>query len=163
MIKAVVTIEGVATEIAPNFDLMTHAQPYLEKLVKRRYSFGAIRRRIQTGMMNTAELAEHLPGDLSSLMTQFRRRQFQINLQHEGLHDLNVSLTSTGLAMSKATIFAALLIGSAILIHAECVSPHGGKLMGLGLFGIVCFGHPRGPNVPLLPHPPPSLVVNGPR
>ena len=137
LIKAIITIEGVAADMAPGFDMIAYATPYLKKLIERRYSPSSLRKRFQKTIMNSAELAETLPGELGCLVRQLRRHQFQVRFRHEGLEELNSSITHTGLAMSKSAIFAALLIGSSVLIHAECVSPHGGKLMGFGIFGLL--------------------------
>ncbi len=58
LIKALSTIQGVARDIDPSFDLIAHGRPQLEKLIRERYGFRAAQDRIVTAAQRYLSLVE---------------------------------------------------------------------------------------------------------
>ncbi len=61
LIKALSTIQGVARDIDPSFDLIAHGRPQLEKLIRERYGFRAAQDRIVTAAQRYLSLVEDFP------------------------------------------------------------------------------------------------------
>ncbi|MCG8511005.1 MAG: AarF/ABC1/UbiB kinase family protein, partial [Rhodospirillales bacterium] len=132
LIKSITTIQGVGQEIAPDFDLMTFAKPYVKKLIKSRYSLAALRERFQQGVLRYGEFLEDLPDELRDLLEQIRKREFIVNLHHKGVDRLNDNtIDHAARSVSYAMIIAGLLVGSSILVFA------GEGLASIGLLDII--------------------------
>lgn len=116
LIKAMTTIESVARELDPEFDLVGFVHPYIEDLVGRRYGVSAIKRRLQRSALQYLELAEDLPSDVRAVMTNLRRNRLAVNLEHRGLNRLTRTIEHASRNISFALIIAAVMVGSAILV-----------------------------------------------
>ena len=136
LIKAITTTEGIVTAMAPGFDVMAYARPYIVRLVKRRYSPNRLRKRITRTAQAYAEMLESLPNNTDYFFRLLNRNQFRLRLTHEGLttFDRTVTRSSKRLAISMAG--TALIISGAILIHAECSKPFGNVLFISGIISI---------------------------
>lgn len=136
LIKALATIEAVGAALDPKFDMVGYARPYVERLVSRKYGLGAVRKRLEAGLLRYAELAEDLPGDVRFLITQVKRNRLAINLEHKGLSRLTQTIEHASRNISFALIIAAMLVGSAILVLADRNSSVG-VLTALGVAGFL--------------------------
>ncbi|MGF1633266.1 MAG: ABC1 kinase family protein [Phycisphaerae bacterium] len=128
LIKAITTIEGVGEAVAPEFDFVQHVRPYLERLIRREYSWRAVRRRALGSFKGYAMLAEALPRDLRQLLEAVRRKRLSLTLEHSGLKDLEDEINRTGINISFSVTVAALVIGSALLVLADSVDRINGWL-----------------------------------
>lgn len=136
LIKALTTIESVAHRLDPSFELIPFARPYIENLVKRRYTASALRKRIRRGLMGYTELIEALPREVRTLLSQFRRNKLTVNLEHRGLNRLTHAVEHASRNISFALIIAAMLVGSSILVHAAR-SPGLSGLTAIGIAGFL--------------------------
>ncbi|MBL8990746.1 MAG: AarF/ABC1/UbiB kinase family protein [Phycisphaerae bacterium] len=138
LIKALTTIEGVAKRLAPDFDMVGFARPSLEKLVKRKYSVGSVRKRLVGAARHLAAMAEHLPGEIQAIISQFRKNRVAINLEHRGLDRLNETIEHASRNIAFALIIAAIAVGSAILVLADRTRETG--LTTIGTVGFTIAG-----------------------
>jgi len=136
LIKALTTIESVGAELDPDFQMVEFARPYVEKLVKRRYGFSAMRKRLASSMLGYAELAEDLPGEVRFLLTQIKRNRLAVNLEHRGLGRLVNTIEHASRNISFALVISAMLVGSSILVLAA-KDPGTGGLWFLGIAGFL--------------------------
>jgi len=138
LIKALSTIQGVAREIDPGFDLVAHGRPQLEKLIRDRYGFAAARDRALTSAQRYLSLMEDLPDELRDVLDQLRRREFSVNLRHQGLDRLNDdTLEHASGTIAVGMVIAGLMVGSSVLILAERGIEGSTILRGVGVAGIV--------------------------
>ncbi len=135
LIKAITTIEGVGERLAPEFDLVTHVRPHIERLVKRQYGFGALRRRLKRSMLGYVTAFERLPSQLRSVFYAFRRDRFTINLEHRGLDTLTETIRAAAGQLASAIFVAALLLGGAVLMLADSMRDDSGHLALLAWIG----------------------------
>ncbi len=119
LIKALTTIESVASTLDPDFDMVEFARPHIENLVHKRHSVAAIRSRVQRTLLQYAELAESLPANLRPLLAQLRLNKLNVNLEHRGLDRLTHTIEHASRNIAFALIIAALTIGSSILVLAS--------------------------------------------
>ncbi|GIW77424.1 MAG: ubiquinone biosynthesis protein UbiB [Phycisphaerae bacterium] len=135
LIKALTTIEGVAEKIDPTFDLISVAQPYIERLIRQRYGYRAIRRRLQNTLAAYAQLAERFPADLKQVIDSLNRERLTINLEHHRLDRLTETIEHASRNIAWALVIAGLFVGSSILVLAN----RGNTLWGLNVLGILGF------------------------
>lgn len=135
LIKALTTIEGVAEKIDPAFDLISVARPYIERLIRQRYGYRAIRRRLQNTLAAYAQLAERFPADLKQVIDSLNRERLTINLEHHRLDRLTETIEHASRNIAWALVIAALFVGSSILVLAN----RGNTFWGLNVLGILGF------------------------
>lgn len=128
LIKAITTIEGVGARLLPSFDLVEHVQPHVERLVRRRYGIGALRRRLRGSLADYASLMENLPAQVRSLLYGLRRSRFTVNLEHRGLDRLTDTIEHASTNIAHAVFIAALILGSSILVLGDATGGGRGVL-----------------------------------
>lgn len=138
LIKALSTIQGVAREIDPTFDLIAHGRPQLEQLIKDRSGLKAAKDRLLTCAQRYLSLMEDFPDEVRDVMDQLRRREFSVNLQHHGIDRLNDNtLEHASGTIAMGLVIAGLLVGSSVLIHAEKGIEGSSILRGFGIAGLI--------------------------
>lgn len=138
--KALTTIEGVAEQFDPSFDVLAHVEPQIQEIVTRRYSMGAIRARIGKTLTNSLELIEDLPGELQRFLDHARHSRFTLNLELKRIEHLSETMDTSSRIMGIAMIIAALIVGSSILILADRMSPEPGFIGTMGIVGLILAG-----------------------
>ncbi len=134
LIKALTTIESVAHDLDPSFEMVAAVRPYLEDLVSKRYSASALKGRFGRGMLQYLELIEDLPGELRPILTQIRKNKLAVNLEHRGLERVTRTMEHASRNISFALIIAAMFVGSSILFLAAR-GPGMGAIMAMGIGG----------------------------
>jgi ubiquinone biosynthesis protein len=137
LIKAITTIEGVGEELLPQFNVVRHVRPHLERLVRRRYGYRAIRKRLTTSLLGYAETLENLPRYMRSAMFNLRRNQFTVNLEHRGLDRLTDHIEHASGNIAHAVFVASLIIGSSILVLADALTRDRGALTVVAVIGFI--------------------------
>jgi len=138
LIKALSTIQGVAREIDPAFDLIAHGRPQLEKLIHERYGLKAAKDRLVTCAQRYLSLMEDFPEEVRDVMDQLRRREFSVNLRHHGIDRLNDNtLEHASGTIAMGLVIAGLMVGSSVLILAERGIQGSSILRGFGIAGLI--------------------------
>jgi ubiquinone biosynthesis protein len=138
--KALTTIEGVAEQFDPTFDVLSHVEPQIQEIVQNRQSIRAIKGRIYKTLTSSLELLEDLPGDLQRFLDHARHSRFTLNLELKRIEHLSERIDTSSRIMGIAMIIAALIVGSTILILADRVSREPGFLGTLGIIGLILAG-----------------------
>ncbi|THB79283.1 MAG: AarF/ABC1/UbiB kinase family protein [Desulfobulbaceae bacterium] len=137
LVKAMTTIEGVAAEIDPSFDVLSHVEPEIEQVVTNRYGLSAIRKRMQRSMTDYLLLLEDIPGDIQRFLDYARHNRFTLNLELMRIDQLSEKIDLASRLMGMAMIISALIVGSSILILADSLSKESGILGYLGIIGLI--------------------------
>jgi ubiquinone biosynthesis protein len=119
LIKALTTIQGVGEAVAPEFNLVGHVQPLIEKLVRDQYTPSSIRDRTLRSMSDYLELMENIPQELRILAAELRRKKFKLRLQMDDVHDLKVGMVNTGRLVAVAMVLASVILGSSIMTQGR--------------------------------------------
>ena len=132
LIKALVTIEGVGKELAPQFDLVAFAKPTIERLVKKEIGPAALKKRSVAAMAGWAELVERLPRDSQLFLDRLRHNRLRLNMNVESVEDLSDTIDRSARNMSWAMVISAIVVGSSILVLAN----RGDTFDGLSIVGL---------------------------
>lgn len=137
LIKTIGTIEGIAEEIDPNFDVVGHVRPYIEQLVARRFAVSNIRRRVQESVVSYVELAEELPSFVRDTFRAIQQDRVSLHVEHKGLELLPRNLEQASLNVSYALLISSMVVGSSVLLLAGSVSADRDWLFWLAGFGFL--------------------------
>jgi len=133
MLKALVTVEGLARQLYPAFDFFQELQPYILKIVRRRFE---PRRMLSAGTLvvdDLLNLVADLPRKMRAIVTKAAAGKFAIQFQHRNLERLIEELKHASNRLSAALIIAALIVGSSLVIQVS----GGVRLFGYPIIGII--------------------------
>ena len=135
MMKALGTIEGIARQLDPDFDIITHATPFARKVILARYTPGRIAGEIARTAGGLHHFAQEFPDELLDLSRRLKEGKITLNIEHKGFDNLMTTHDRVSNRLSFSIIIAALLIGSAMIITTK-IPP---LVFGISLFGIIGF------------------------
>jgi len=136
LIKAVATIESVGRQLDPSFKIVEHAQPLVERLVVERHRPRALARRTADASQQALKALKSAPRDLAELVRKARNEGLQIQFVHRNLDYFIREMDRASNRLSFAIVIAAIVIGSALIVHAGA-GPHLLEFPALGLSGFV--------------------------
>ncbi|MEJ2567963.1 MAG: hypothetical protein P8Z50_03685, partial [candidate division WOR-3 bacterium] len=137
LVKTLATLEGVAFELDPGFNIIEGIQPYISKVIKKKYSLPKLTREFSKILRSYFLLFKKLPGELSMIIREVRDGTVKINFEHKGLDNLIKHLESSVNRLSISMILAALIVGSSLLIQSDKLTPLGiGGYILAGILGL---------------------------
>lgn len=131
--KALVTMEGIGRQLDPDFNMVDHLKPFIEKLVHERLSPGNVSREFLGIMQSYGSLMKNLPRDLKEFINRINRNKFKIDLEHRGLEKLISEFDKSSNRLSFALVIGSLIVGSSLIIQSD----KGPQLFGFPVLGIL--------------------------
>lgn len=131
--KALVTIEGIGRQLDPEFNMINHIKPFMQKLLKKRVNPAAVSKDLLRLGQSYAGLMRTFPRDLKELINRINRNKFKIDLEHRGLERLIIDLDKSSNRISFSLLIAALIVGSSLIMQTD----KGPLLMGFPILGFL--------------------------
>ena len=131
--KALVTMEGIGRQLDPQFNMIEHLKPFMEKLVRERLSPGNISRELFGVMQSYGSLVKNLPRDLKEFINRVNRNKFKIDLEHRGLEKLISDLDKSSNRLSFSLVIGSLIVGSSLIMQSD----KGPQVFGFPVLGIL--------------------------
>ena len=131
--KALVTMEGLGRELDPDFNMISHLRPFMERLLRERLTPGSVSRDMLRVVQSYGSLAKNLPRDLKEFINRVNRNKFKIDLEHRGLEKLIADLDKSSNRLSFSMLIAALIIGSSLIM----LTNKGPLLLGFPILGFL--------------------------
>jgi ubiquinone biosynthesis protein len=137
LIKTVATLEGVAFELDPEFNVIEGIKPYIRKVIKKKYSITKLTKDLSKLLRAYLLLFKKLPGELSMIIREVRDGTIKVNFEHKGLDSFIKHAESSINRLSVSMILAALIVGSSLLIQSDKFTPLGiGGYILAGVLGL---------------------------
>ncbi len=133
LIKALVIIEGMGRTLDPDFDMIEHLRPFMEKAWRQKFSPRRIVRDINSIMLSYVNLARDMPRDLKEIVNRINRNKFKIDLEHRGLDKFTTDFDRSVNRLSSSLILAALIVGSSIIMQTS----RGPQLLGFPMLAFL--------------------------
>lgn len=115
LIKALVTIESVATMLNPKFDIAKEMTPFARELFKRQLDPGRFAKNIFRTLSGYSKLFRELPSELSEIVYKTKEGKLKIIMEHQGLEPLIRKIDLVSKRISVSIILSALIIGASII------------------------------------------------
>ena len=131
LIKALGTIEASGRKLDPNFDMVSHVQPFVRSLLLKRYSPQRLLDDTQRFAEDFTQLAHESPEHMLEILRKIRAGQIKLEFHHKGLEEPFARLNQMSDKIVLGLILAALIIASALLAHVK---------LGPALFGFPVIG-----------------------
>jgi ubiquinone biosynthesis protein len=135
LVRAFVTVEGVARRLDPTFNMLAHARPVVAGILSDRMAPSAVAGRVADTARGMAEALETLPQDLMEVLGKARDDRLQIQFVHRNLEHFVQEMDRASNRLSFAVVIAALIVGSSFVLQRSA----GPQLFGLPALGLVGF------------------------
>jgi ubiquinone biosynthesis protein len=139
LIKSLSTIESVGRQLDPSFVIVEYATPFVERLVVQKHAPAALAQRSAAAGRDLLGALRSVPRDLAELTRRARTRGLQVEFVHRDFDYFIREMDRSSNRLSFAIVIAALVIGSAVMVHAG-VGPAAFGYPVLGLIGFVLAG-----------------------
>ncbi len=116
LIRCLVTLEGVGRTLDPEFNLAAHLQPFVERLVKARYSPSHLADRLLAESRNLLGYAHDIPGHVSRTLRKLSEDDLRIQLEHRNLDHFILELERSSNRLVVGMVVASLIVASALII-----------------------------------------------
>jgi ubiquinone biosynthesis protein len=117
LVRVVIVLEGVASSLDPGFNLAEMARPFADRLLRERFSL----RRLQDEAMQTvgtaSRMMRELPQRAESLMDRLQAGEMTFGIDLRQLPRIIGKLDSMISRLAFSIVVAALIVGSAVVIH----------------------------------------------
>lgn len=135
LFKTLLTLEGVVKRLDGDFQLLEHAKPIVQSVIRQGFSPERVWRRARTQSRMLGRIMGDLPKNLLRLNRSLQSGRVNVNLDLKRLDSLNQHLEHSANRLTMGMVTAALIIGSSILLSSNI----GPKLFGLSFLGF--FGY----------------------
>ncbi len=135
MMKAMATVEGIARQLYPEFDMIKEVKPFLIKVGLSRFRPRRIANDLIGLSRGMGHFVQQFPADILEISRLIKNDKLVFKIEHKGYKEMISTIDHVVNRISFAIIIAALLIGSALVIKAE-VPP---VIMGISIIGFVGF------------------------
>ncbi|MEZ4961289.1 MAG: AarF/ABC1/UbiB kinase family protein [Saprospiraceae bacterium] len=139
LLKALVIIEGVGLMLDPQYDIIQNIQPYVRRLLEKKYAPKVMSKWALRSFGELAQLATSLPADAQDVIKKIKKGKLHIEFEHKGLEALNDMLGVLSKRIAFAIIVGAMILGSSLLVIAK-IPPFYKGVPALGFFGFVVAG-----------------------
>ncbi len=135
LFKTLISLEGLGQQLDPEFHMIDHVTPFVERVIQQRYTPQALLKRGRKSVREALDVVANLPRDLQHLLRDVRRGRVKIDLDLKRLDHFGHQLDRASNRLTMGLLTASLVIGSSIIMTVE----GGPKLFGLPLFGLLGF------------------------
>ncbi len=116
LIRCLVTLEGVGRTLDPEFNLAAHLQPFIEKLVKERYSPSRMAERMWSESQSLLGYAHDIPGHINRTLRKLSQDDLRIQLEHRNLDHFILELERSSNRLVVGMVIGSLIVASALII-----------------------------------------------
>jgi len=135
LFKTLITLEGLGQQLDPEFHMIDHVTPFVERIIQQRYTPQALLARGKKSVREALEVVADLPRDLRHLLRDMRRGRVKIDLDLKRLDQFGHQLDRASNRLTMGILTASLVVGSSIIMTVE----GGPQLFGLPFFGLLGF------------------------
>ncbi len=135
LFKTLITAEGTARELDPEFNMVEHIQPFVKKLVKKKYAPERILKEGAGFVENSFDVLKSIPDDLDWFFKSLRQGKLYLGLEHRGLEKIDATIDRASNRLSFSMIISSLIIGSSFIMSIN----KGPLLFGYPALGIMGF------------------------
>lgn len=122
LVKALVTIEGVAKKLYPQINILEVARPYVTQLIREKYGpTRLLKHWLEESEIYAWQLID-VPRQIHAVLSSLRRGEFQIRYQHQGLEKVADSIKQSSKLVAMAFLFGAFVLGLPLFIYLASFS-----------------------------------------
>jgi ubiquinone biosynthesis protein len=127
------TLEGVVRTLAPQMEILSRVQPYLEKVLRARWAPERVLKDVQAQAAEVFQAVRSYPINLAEILQRVAEGRLRIESHLQNTERLERRLKELATRVPLALLVCALLVSSSILLYSN---NGGGSLkQTLGILG----------------------------
>jgi len=119
LIRAIITLEGVAAELYEEFNLATHLAPFINQLVRERYNPQRLAGRFLTETRTLLRVLHDLPRHVGKTLEKLSQDDLRIHLEHQHLDRLIHEVDRSSNRVVIGVVMSSLIMASALVIRSN--------------------------------------------
>jgi ubiquinone biosynthesis protein len=135
MLKAIVTLEGVARRLEPGFDMVESIKPFAKAAMRERLRPDRLAKDMYSGALDLTPMLKEFPAQARDILGLIKRGKLRIEFQHQGLEPILKTHERMMTRLVFALVLASLIIGSSLVVLSG-IPP---KWYGIPLIGVAGF------------------------
>ena len=141
MLKAMVTVWGVALRLDPDLDVAALLRPRLRAMLGERLSPQRMARTAGVTIWHLLSFVKSAPQQLREVLRQVSSGKWQLNVRHENLEPLAREVDRAGNRLAFSIVIAAIVVGSSMVVTSDTnMQLLGIRLQTYGFFGYLFAG-----------------------
>ena len=117
--KALVTIEGVARKLDPEFNTLDHIEPFARRIILDRTDPAALGKEFLFSSLDFLEILKDSPEDIQEILSWLKQGKVQIDFDLKGIERILKKGDQLSNRLAYAIVFASLIIGSSLVIGSR--------------------------------------------
>jgi ubiquinone biosynthesis protein len=118
LIRAIITLEGVASELDPDFNLAAHLAPIMAQFVRERYNPQRVAGRFIADARLLLGVLHDLPIHVGKTLEKLSQDDLRIHIEHEHLDRLIHEVDRSSNRLVIGLVMSALIVASALVIRS---------------------------------------------
>jgi ubiquinone biosynthesis protein len=135
MNRTILIVDNIGRQLDPDFNLLTAARPYAEKMVQSRLSPERIVSRASENLSEISDLLLDTPRQVNRLLRKTLRNEVSFRIDPAGMDRLIQDIDRSSNRVAFSMVIAALIVGSSLLLQSDI----GGRIFGLPTLGAIGF------------------------
>ncbi|WKZ20020.1 MAG: AarF/UbiB family protein [Candidatus Jettenia sp. CY-1] len=135
LVKTLATMDGIARQLDPEFNIIAYTRPFVERLVHERHDPKRILRDAVFYSSELLDILKVIPKDTYEIVKKIKKGTLKIEFEHQGLSKFIFEMDKSSNRVSFSMVVSALIIGSSLII----MSNRGPLMYGLPVLGILGF------------------------
>lgn len=131
--KAIITLDGLARQLDPGFNLLEVSKPYAHKIILQRLSPERLAGKLVRSLEELNRFFSHFPSQVRGILKKVLEDDLKIEFRHRGLENFIREMDRSSNRMAFSFIISAVIVGSSLIM----LSGKGTLFMGFPLLGIM--------------------------
>ncbi|QGT99566.1 hypothetical protein SYNTR_0973 [Candidatus Syntrophocurvum alkaliphilum] len=115
MVKMLMTIESIVSQLDPLISMVDIAEPYGRRIIIKRYSPENLKTDIQEILLDYTTMIKVLPRELENILDVISEGELKIKMEHANLQKLTSKLDIMSNRLSLAIIVASIIVGTSLM------------------------------------------------
>lgn len=116
MVKMMMTVENIVSQLDPQLSIVDMAEPYGRKLLLKRLAPERLADNLRDMVLDYASVARSVPREIDSILKMLEEGELKIRMEHANLHRLSSRLDIMSNRLSVAIILASIIIGTSLVV-----------------------------------------------
>jgi len=135
--RTLMTLEGVVRTLAPQLELLSRVRPYLEKVLRARWSPERVLKEFRSQAGEVIQAVRSYPVNLGEVLQRIAEGRLRVDSHLQNTERLERRIQELGTRIPLALLVCALLVSSSLLLFARREGGGGSIEQTLGMVGYV--------------------------
>jgi len=134
LVRSLIILQSVVESLDPNFNVSNEIEPYIQKFIKKEYSFKNSRKKIFSFFVELIELIRDFPYEFREITEKLKSGKIKLEVEYKGLIPVIQSFERISNRIIISIILSSIIIGSSLIIHSK-LPPLWHNIPIIGLIG----------------------------